>query len=561
MRLLVASCLVLTAAASTPTCDAFPGSLTVATNFTVACIRSSDGSLAAYVDVHSGRTYASYTSIFNIIFSRDFEALPVLTSDSFGSIDVASTPEGCVRAVFSNATTYPALVVQTLVCAAPAGGIELLEWSANITGVAAGVAVQLFTFPVAAQPLRFSNGSPSADFFLMGQSDSVLLAVSNSTAYSLTSTYPGDASVQLLARYDDVAGLALYTADSGAHVKRFSTTSVPSAGYCVQSVSHVPPEVAGVDLVLPYPIAMTTFTGDWRDAADIYKAWAVRQWWAKTPLTERADIPRVLLSGGAGWTPGLQTSEGFNPAAFGPHLEALPNASAATRALLGVPSLVTFPYGWEFDGTWAGVFYDPMQPSTADWAAAAGALAAQGDAAGFLVSGYWWVEKRNTSQNGPAFDNSGRLPELASSLIVNATGGYYTVDAYADPTGPENWRGLSHKLCHGANGSAAVLLPVFTSLVDTGGAVLSFDQEIGGGQDESGCYEAAHGHSPGWGPWMFTDFNATLGSIAAYARAAGKRVGLSTEQVCCHGCPVPARLLQVRCFIRAPVAPLHRHVS
>lgn len=172
-----------------------------------------------------------------------------------------------------------------------------------------------------------------------------------------------------------------------------------------------------------------------------------------------------------------------------------------------------------------------MQPSTTDWANAAAALVAQGDAAGFLVSGYWWVMKRNVTQNGPAFNNTDRLFELAPSLIVNATGGYFTVDAYEDPTGGDNWRGLSHKLCHGANGSAAVLVPVFTSLVDTGAVIMSFDQEIGGGQDESGCYEAAHGHTPGWGPWIFTDFNATLGSVAAYARAAGKRVGLSTEQV------------------------------
>lgn len=307
LRLLAACFLAYSAhaLASTPTCDAFPGSLTVATNFTVACIRSTDGSLAAFVDVNSGRAYASYTSVFDIVFSQGYKALPSVTSSSFGSIRVAYTSEGCVHATFSNQSAFPSVVVQTLVCASPADGVEVLEWSANVTGVL-GVALQSFTFPIAAQPLRFSDGSPTADFFLMGQSDSVLLAVSNTTAYSMSSTYPGDVSVQLLARYDDVAGLAMYTADSGANVKRFTTNSVPSNGYCVQSISHIPPEVTGVDLFLPYSIAMTTFTGDWHDAADIYKAWAVQQWWAATPLADRTDIPPALLSGGAGWTPGLQ---------------------------------------------------------------------------------------------------------------------------------------------------------------------------------------------------------------------------------------------------------------
>lgn len=195
-----------------------------------------------------------------------------------------------------------------------------------------------------------------------------------------------------------------------------------------------------------------------------------------------------------------------------------------------MPSIITFPYGWEHDGTWAGVFYEPPQPSQSDWTSVISELEAQGDAVGFLVSGYWWVEKRNTTQNGPAFDNSGKAPELAPSLIINSSGLEFTVDAFDEPDGPENWRGLSHKLCHGAPGSDAVLLPVFQSLVNSGAVVLSFDQEIGGGQGESGCYSSSHGHAPGWGQWMFTSFNDTLGRIAQYAKSSGRRVGLSTEQ-------------------------------
>lgn len=341
--LLLASCLVLQATALAPSCNEFPGTLSVATNFTLACIRSSDGSLAAYVDVYSGRAYTSFTSVFNIVFSQGFKALPTLTSNSFGSIRVTYTPDGCVRAAFSNATSYPTLVVQALVCADPADGVELLQWSANVTGVV-GVALQSFTFPIAAQPLRFPEGSPSADFFLMGQSDSVLLAVSNTTAYSLMSTYPGDVSVQLLARYDDISGLALYTADSGANVKRFSTDSVPSENYCVQSVYHIPPEVTGVDLILPYTIAMTTFTGDWRDAADIYKAWAVKQWWAETLLADRTDVPPVLLSGGAGWTPGLQVIKQPRHAFLHPRKLTVLPFRRPLRALTPQPLVHTLSY-------------------------------------------------------------------------------------------------------------------------------------------------------------------------------------------------------------------------
>jgi hypothetical protein len=305
LMLLLAGITLSATAVHSPKCNAFPGTLSVATNFTIACIRFNDGSLAAFIDINSGREYLSYTSLFQLVLSQGFVALPALTSASFTSIRVYETAEGCVSAVFSNMTAFPSLVVQTAACSDPAEGVELIQWSANITGVE-GVTVQAFSFPNIAQPVRFSDASsPSSDFFLLGQSDSVLLAVSNTTTYSLESTYPGDVSVQLVARYDDIAGLAMYTADAGANVKRFSTYSDPTAGYCIQSVTHIPPEVTGADLILSYTIATTTFTGDWRDAADIYKAWAVRQWWAGTLLSAREDVPPVLLSGGAGWTPGL----------------------------------------------------------------------------------------------------------------------------------------------------------------------------------------------------------------------------------------------------------------
>ena len=305
MRGFVVLFAVVSTAAASSGCSAFPSTLSVETNYTIACIRTSDGSVAAILDVQSGRAYASFTSVFQVILSDGFVAMPTLNSASFGTIDVKQTPEGCIQSVFSNATTLSTLVVETLVCSDLADGVELLQWTANVTG-AVGVAIHSFEYPMVAQPLHFEGAAPDTDFFLLGQSDSVLLAVSNTTEYNMQSTYPGDVSVQLVARYDDVAGIAIYTADAGANVKRFSLSSVPSAGYCILSITHVPPEVEGADLRLTYTTAMTTFTGDWHDAADIYKAWAVRQWWTATPLSQRADIPPSLLAGGAGWTPGLQ---------------------------------------------------------------------------------------------------------------------------------------------------------------------------------------------------------------------------------------------------------------
>ena len=50
----------------------------------------------------------------------------------------------------------------------------------------------------------------------------------------------------------------------------------------------------------PYHIVTATFTGaddtpaDWRDAADIYKAWALNQEWCRHPFARREDLPAWL---------------------------------------------------------------------------------------------------------------------------------------------------------------------------------------------------------------------------------------------------------------------------
>ena len=45
---------------------------------------------------------------------------------------------------------------------------------------------------------------------------------------------------------------------------------------------------------LEYEVLLGSFTGDWYDAADLYRDWTLRQKWA-TPLGKRGDIPKWLL--------------------------------------------------------------------------------------------------------------------------------------------------------------------------------------------------------------------------------------------------------------------------
>lgn len=322
---LVAFCVAAShTVASLPPCSGYPSTLSISSNFTAACVRTDDGSVASVIDLASGRAYESFTSIFELSLSEGTTpSAPQrrLISGNFSTITVKPDPTtNCVHAQYSNSSgDVASVIVSWTACPDPANGIELILWSANVSGLdSTDFAITGFTFPNIAMPISLPGSShsssasaglsdPSGDFFLLGQSDSVLLPVSHSSPYSLQSTYPGDASIQLMARYDNVSGFLFYTADAaGSNVKRMSLDSNPAGGYCILSITHVPPQVPAMNLFLTYNIALTTFTGDWHDAADIYKAWATQQWWASTPLANRTDIPPVLLSGAAGWTPGIQ---------------------------------------------------------------------------------------------------------------------------------------------------------------------------------------------------------------------------------------------------------------
>ena len=505
-------------------CEA--ATLNISTPFTQLCLRVSDGSVASLIDTASARVSRSYTDIFFVSFTDvNFNEVLSLRASNFTRAivaAVAAADSDCLSLNFSHAPAVPGLNVSASVCANLTS--NLLEWRWAATGLPSSLAIAVVSYPIFTL-----EGTNSGGNFLTSASDSVLVPVS--TGLSLTSMYPGDACAQLLARYDNISGALLFPKDDGGNVKQLSISVSSTGAYSLISSAAFAPQEVGADYTIPYSIAVSTFTGgDWRDAADVYGAWALDQWWSRTLISQRTDIPNILKNGGAGVVSGIQGATGYN-GMYGDHLIKMPAATTALRTLLNVPSLLMTTYGWESNGTWAGIFYLPPVPSAPDWAWAIQALRAQGDEVFLLVSGYWWVTKRQVTSEGPGFDNTARVAALSDSLLLNSSGGRYTVDSFATPNSSDGWRGVSYKICHGAHDGVEAIVDTFTGLSDLGVEIISFDQEIGGGQT-AGCYAHNHNHTPGWGAWMFTEFNDTLSRIRAHATSAGRSVGLLTEQSC-----------------------------
>ncbi len=377
-------------------------------------------------------------------------------------------------------------------------------------------------------PISTALGGDSSDDRLLiphSHTDGILVREPAARDRNLGGRHPGDAAVQMMAVYDAAGGLLTAARDTRGEVKELR--AVTRGGRSFTMVwAHDRPQVRGGGEV-PYPVWLGAFRGDWRDAADLYKQWARRQFWCARKLTERDDIPAFLKEGAAGVIYGIANEEGYN-GTFGPALERVPEVAREWRERLQVPHVIIVPYGWERRGTWAGINYFPAVPSDEAWAEANRGLAAEGNASLFLTSGFWWVVRRAATRNGPAFDDTADFERRRGMVIAAPDGSPWFVDNYRKVGTHGDWRGWSVALCHGCAAARGTMKEIFLRVAALGVPLISFDQEIGGRQ-AAPCYSAQHDHPPGWGAWMWSDFTNLCAGILKTSKVDGRTIGLLTE--------------------------------
>jgi hypothetical protein len=120
---------------------------------------------------------------------------------------------------------------------------------------------------------------------------------------SIGADYPsGFLNMQFIAYYSSNPRSGLYLAnydETGAYLKRFSFSSSPIDNNIWLVNTHVISLSGNQSRVsLPYRVVLGIFSGDWYDAAQIYKEWASKQWWARGNLTIGKDTPIWLKKSG-----------------------------------------------------------------------------------------------------------------------------------------------------------------------------------------------------------------------------------------------------------------------
>ena len=107
--------------------------------------------------------------------------------------------------------------------------------------------------------------------------------------------YPYYVNMQFWALYNQETNRGVYlgTQDPSPHMTHILLENTPAD--IAWSVGHFPPNMsfANEDFVLPYDCVVGPFRGDWYDACQIYRKWALKQSWCqKGPLSTRSDIPK-----------------------------------------------------------------------------------------------------------------------------------------------------------------------------------------------------------------------------------------------------------------------------
>ncbi|MBN2310224.1 MAG: hypothetical protein JXR94_14715 [Candidatus Hydrogenedentes bacterium] len=499
----------------------------VATPCTALAFDSQTGAICNVLDRATGQEFIAPDSrqgVFRVRLTKPADGVRVeLSSRDFQSVAVREEPTGALALEFTHHIAY---AVEATVTAAPAGD-GTIRLGIRVRNGEPDWCVAGISFPSLPGSAGL-GGDDSDDALLIPWDGGAVLRRPGSENARRSVSYPGAAFAQFYALYDRAAGLYCGMHDAEGHCKSLSLWC--AAGQSVSlGFEHLFPELPGRDARLPYDVVVRTFQGDWREAAALYKAWAVRQPWCGKRLTEREDIPAFLKEGAGVIITGIENAEG-RARLLGERLEKLPDLMDAYRGRTGLKHMIFVPYGWENRGTWAGINYLPAVPSNELWREANAALKSRGHRTAFLTSGFWWVIKRQETGSGPAFDDTDDFLERQGMCVHGADGSPWLVDNYERLREHGSWRGLSATLCHGSPEARDTMKRIFLDVAGLGVPLVSFDQEIGGRQ-VAPCYHPGHGHPPGYGRWMWTGFEGLCEEILEEGKPIEPELGLFLENV------------------------------
>ena len=260
-----------------------------------------------------------------------------------------------------------------------------------------------------------------------------------------------------------------------------------------------------------YDVVMSTFDGtngapaDWRDAADLYKTWALTQPWCATPFFQRADLPAWLKEGPA------MVRFGRNWLADPSRIERW--LTEYWKKRFPETPLITAYWGWEKHASWVTPDYFPVFPSDEQFTQLVARSRKLGCHAFPWPSGYHWTLTYQKREDGTfEWDDRQRFDKVARAHAVHNRDGqlYLRTPSWlrggntACLCGGDPWtiRWWNEEIC--------------VPLAKRGCEMIQVDQVVGG--NFPACYASDHPHPKGRGLWMTQVFAEQLRTMLATMR-------------------------------------------
>ncbi|MBT3378845.1 MAG: hypothetical protein HN742_40995 [Lentisphaerae bacterium] len=275
-----------------------------------------------------------------------------------------------------------------------------------------------------------------------------------------------------------------------------------------------------------YPIELRTFgsarsevTTDWRDAADIYKRWALQQAWCRTPYHQRTDIPAWLRSAPAmirfsrHWLGSPERVESWLNDYWKVHFPDTP--------------LIVALWGWEQHGSWLSPDYFPPYPSEEGFARIVAAIKAVDGHAFPWPSGYYWNVEYN-KQEDDSFewqDWDGFRKTGEPHALLNRDGKPLIRKL--------RWLrgGRNAVLCRGDAWTRQWFTANCVELMKRGCDMVQVDQVVGAAAPgRANCFATHHGHPVGPGVWDTEAFTEQLVQLGKQCRRIQPDAVLSIEE-------------------------------
>jgi formylglycine-generating enzyme required for sulfatase activity/type 1 glutamine amidotransferase len=486
------------------------------------------GNLAAIVDRQSGRNFIATTAaarLYTIIFADKDGKARELSNNAASEVrwQLRRAPgETGLVGTFSDlgGQRLSATVTVSLRADWP-----LSAWRIEVENDA-NLLLRSVTFPKIHAPLTIGAGGegdavalPVCDGYLIERPGAVLKEKVSYLGPHLE-PYPGRMSAQLMAYYGKPAGLYMATYDAAGHPKRFGVTRCDND--LLFSYTHHFPQQWGKGWTMPYDFVLGTFQGDWHDAADIYKQWAVKQFWCAKTLAQREDVPAWVKEAPVFHTLSVRAPDKDNkPRNSWPLLPAYVRAYCETLKSKECVVLTA----WEKHGAWFTPDYFPPFGGADVFRKTASEILKDGNQTFVFLSGFKWTLKNELADKDydgwPSFEKEG-----ARGAVIGASGkplivGKPDVDITAG-CGQFAW------LCQGAAYTKELMAKIALQCVDLGVTCVQVDQIVGMGMPP--CYSTQHGHPVGYGVWQYEHLRDLLARVRRECRQKNPKFALSFEE-------------------------------